>query len=60
MGQTRLDDLPRTRKWQQVVALLEVGAGAAQLANATMSAAERGLKYAAGDPGVVESVWLLM
>ena len=40
MGHIRLGDLPRTRKWQQVVALLEVGAGAAQLANATISAAE--------------------
>ena len=60
MGHIRLGDLPRTRKWQQVVGLLEVGAGAAQLANATISAAERGLMYAAGDAGVVESVWLLM
>jgi hypothetical protein len=60
MGHTRLGDLPKTRKWQEVVALLEVGAGAAQLANATLSAAERGFMFAAGDAGVVESVWLLM
>ena len=43
MGHMRLGDLPRTRKWQQVVGLIEGGAGTAQLANATISAAERGL-----------------
>src|SRR5208283_1970337 len=60
MGHMRLGDLPRTRKWQQVVGLIEGGAGTAQLANATISAAERGLNFAAQDPGVVETIRLLM
>lgn len=41
MGHTRLGELPRTRKWQQVVALIEGGAGTWQVANATMAAARR-------------------
>lgn len=59
MGHLRLGDLPRTRKWQQVVGLIDGGAGAAQIANATISAAERGLNLAAEDSGLVETVWLL-
>lgn len=59
MGHLRLGELPRTRKWQQVVALIEGGAGTAQLANATISAAEKGLNLAAEDKGLVETIWLL-
>ena len=59
MGHIRLGNLPRSRKWQQVVALIECGAGTAQVANATIDAAERGLKEAAKDKGLVEAIWLL-
>ncbi|MEK7270551.1 MAG: hypothetical protein AAB215_06355 [Planctomycetota bacterium] len=59
MGHIRLGDLPRTRKWQEVVALIEGGAGTVQLANATISAAEQGLKLASEDKGLVETIWLL-
>jgi len=59
MGHIRLGDLPRTRKWQQVVGLIEGGAGTAQVANATIAAAERGLAFAARDKGLVETIWLL-
>jgi len=59
MGHVRLGNLPRTRKWQQVVALIEGGAGTAQVANATITAAERGLKLASEDKGLVETIWLL-
>ena len=59
MGHTRLGNLPRTRKWQEVVGLIEGGAGIAQIANATITAAERGLNLAAEDKGLVETVWLL-
>jgi len=59
MGHIRLGNLPRTRKWQQVVALIEGGAGTAQIANATITAAEKGLKLAAEDKGLVETIWLL-
>jgi hypothetical protein len=59
MGHIRLGDLPRTRKWQQVVALIEGGAGTGQVANATIAAAERALDFAASDKGLVETLWLL-
>jgi hypothetical protein len=59
MGHIRLGNLPRTRKWQQVVALIEGGAGTAQVANATIAAAEQGLNLAAEDKGLVETIWLL-
>jgi hypothetical protein len=59
MGHIRLGDLPRTRKWTQVVGLIEGGAGTAQIANATIIAAEKGLGFAARDNGVVETIWLL-
>ncbi|OGQ96504.1 MAG: hypothetical protein A2521_09475 [Deltaproteobacteria bacterium RIFOXYD12_FULL_57_12] len=59
MGHIRLGNLPRTRKWQQVVALIEGGAGTAQIATATTTAAEQGFKLAAEDKGLVETVWLL-
>ncbi|MCK9502389.1 MAG: hypothetical protein M0Q52_11220 [Lascolabacillus sp.] len=59
MGHIRLGNLPRTQKWQQVVALIEGGAGTAQIANATITAAEQGFKLAAADKGLVETIWLL-
>ncbi|MBN2291557.1 MAG: hypothetical protein JXM70_03970 [Pirellulales bacterium] len=59
MGHIRLGNLPRTRKWQEVVALIEGGAGTAQVSNATITAAERGLNLAAEDKGLVETIWLL-
>lgn len=59
MGHVRLGNLPRTRKWQQVVALIEGGAGTAQIATATIAAAEQGFKLAAEDKGLVETIWLL-
>lgn len=60
MGHTRLGKLPRTRRWGEVVALIAGGASTAQIANATIHAAEQGLSGAAKDVGVVETIWLLM
>jgi hypothetical protein len=59
MGHTRLGDIPRTRAWRDVVALIAGGAGASQIANATISAAERGLNLASNDKALVETVFLL-
>jgi hypothetical protein len=59
MGHTLLGPLPRTRSWQEVVELIEHGAGAPQVANAAIRAAEKGLRKVAKDVGVVETVWLL-
>jgi hypothetical protein len=60
MGHIRLGKLPRTRAWDDVVALIAGGASAAKVAVATIRAAETGLRRAANDKGVVESVWLLI
>ena len=59
MGHIRLGNLPRTRQFQQVVALLDSGAGTPQIAAATLEAAKRGLEQAARDPALVHSFWLL-
>ena len=59
MGHLRLKDLPRSRKWREVVELLGHGAGAEQLATATIDAADRGFSIASDDPGLVESIYLL-
>jgi hypothetical protein len=59
MGHIRLGRLPRTRKWQQVVALLGVGAEVPDIAAATLTASRRGLEDAARDPALIQSFWLL-
>jgi hypothetical protein len=56
MGHIRLGALPRTRKWAEVVALIACGAGAVQVANAAIRAAERDLGRAKDE---AEVVWLL-
>ena len=53
-------NLPHTRKFNQIVALIAGGAGAAQIANAVVSAVEKELGLAARDTGVIETIWLLM
>jgi hypothetical protein len=60
MGHHHLGELPRTRKWQEVVSLIEGGADAAQVASATMTAAQRGLSSASADKGLVNVILLLM
>lgn len=59
MGHSRLGSLPRTRKWKEVVGLIAIGAGAEQIANAVIRAAERGLMAAAHHSGLVEAFWAL-
>lgn len=59
MGHVRLGTLPRTRNWIQVLDLVGAGAGAPDVAAATMNAAQRGLEAAAQDKGLVYTVWLL-
>jgi len=59
MGHTRLGELPRTRKWQEVVELIAIGANVSQIANATIRAAENAFSYVTDDTGYNQSVWLL-
>lgn len=60
MGHIRIGPLPTTRKWNKIVGMIADGAGAAQLATATVNAAASGLKAAVNDGSVVEAVWLLV
>ena len=59
MGHVRLGTLPRTRNRVQVLDHVGGGAGAPDVAAATMNAAQRGLDAAAQDKGLVYTVWLL-
>src|SRR3989304_2720873 len=59
MGNTRLGDLPKTRKWQQVIALLGEGGGSAEIAAATLDASRGGLVRASKDPALIHTFWLL-
>lgn len=59
MGHVRLGDLPRTRRWDQVVELIKSDGDTAQVAAASLIAAEAGLRQAANDDGVARVVWLL-
>lgn len=60
MGHFRLGgSLPRSRKWKEVVGLIAAGAGADQIANAIIRAAESGLMAAAHHTGLVEAFWSL-
>lgn len=59
MGHLRLGELPKTKEWKHVVALLRAGGNVAELAGATALAADKALDGARGDPGLGYAVWLL-
>lgn len=60
MGHNRIPHLPRTRRWNDVVALLaDAGSSTGQIASATTNAAQIGLQRAKGDDGLSYAFWLL-
>ena len=59
MGHIRLGRLPTSRRWNQVIGLLEHGGSVPELAAATAHAAESELQSAKGDPALGAAVWLL-
>ena len=60
MGRRLLGQLPATRNWQKVIALLEATDDVARIANATSEAASRGLELAKIDRGVAQAIFMLM
>ena len=60
MGHRRLGELPRTRSWQKVVALLKQTDDARKIADETSRAAYKGLDAAKKNAGVVETIYTLM
>lgn len=59
LGHIRLGTLPSTRKWKEVVKLLEGSAGTSEVAAATFDASQRGFQEAPNDPGLNHVFWLL-
>jgi hypothetical protein len=59
VGHIRLGELPRTRKWDEVVELIGADGDVASIAAATLRAAEEGFGRAAKDEGVGRAAWLL-
>jgi hypothetical protein len=59
MGHVRLGKLRTSRKWRQVLALLDRHADVAEIADAVATAAEGELLSARGDPVLASTVWLL-
>jgi hypothetical protein len=59
VGHVRLGVLPTSRKWQQVVEQLRLGADSRTVAASAADAAEASLQEASNDPAFLHSFWLL-
>lgn len=59
MGHIRLGQLPRSRKWRDVVELVAAGADVAQVASATINAADEAFTFVRDDSGYHQAVWLM-
>jgi hypothetical protein len=59
MGHVRLGVLSKSRKWQQVVEELRLGADVGTVAASAADAAEASLQAASQDPAFLHSFWLL-
>jgi hypothetical protein len=60
MGTRGLGELPDTRNWRRVIALLEKTDDPAKVADATSQAAQRGLELAKRDEGVAKVIFQFM
>lgn len=61
MGHVRLGQVPATKKWRQIIELLDSGDTLiAELAHAVEEASDRSLSEAVNDPGFVEALWLFL
>jgi hypothetical protein len=59
MGHVRLGVLPKSRKWNQVVSQLRLGANSDAVAASAADAAEATLQAASNDPAFLHAFWLL-
>jgi hypothetical protein len=59
MGHVRLGVLSKSRKWQQVVEELRLGANVDSIAASAADAAEASLQAASNDPAFLHAFWLL-
>jgi hypothetical protein len=59
MGHVRLGILPKSRKWNQLVNELRLGADIDEIAASAANAAEASLQAASNDPAFLHAFWLL-
>jgi hypothetical protein len=59
MGHIRLGNLHKTRRWTQVIDMLDAGVDAGKIASGALDASERAFVEAGHDPGFKYTVWLL-
>lgn len=59
MGHLRVRNMYKSRKWKEVIRLLESGADVAEIAARSLLAARAGFTAAASDPGLIYAFWLL-
>ena len=59
MGHLRLGNLHKTRRWKQVVGMLDSGAATEDIASESLQAGENAFAEAAQDTGFKYTVWLL-
>lgn len=59
MGHIRLWGLPKTRRWREVINLLDSGEDVSNVAVASLRAAESGLSRVSSDPGLVQALYEL-
>lgn len=59
MGHSRIGTLPRTRAWKEVIKLITDGADVADIADATMRAADRAFEKIQRDSGFADAVDLM-
>lgn len=59
MGHMRLWGLPKTRRWREVIDLIDAGEDVSDVALASLHAADSGLSKVASDPGLVQALYEL-
>lgn len=59
MGHVRLGTLPRTRAWKNVIELIADGGDAAEIASATVEAADKAFGVIQNDKGFIQTVELM-
>jgi len=59
MGHSLIGKLPRTKEWDEVSRIISEGADPAQVADATLKAAELAMAWVQNDAGFREAIWLL-
>jgi len=59
MGHSLIGKFPRTKEWDEVSRIISDGADTAQVADATLKAAELAMAWVQNDAGFREAIWLL-